>query len=236
MTPPIRLAKRLIQLTGCSRSQAERYIEGGWVSVNGCIVEQPQHPVTDETVTLSPEANLTAAGPISLVLNVAAHLNKAHTLSLLTAQNRWSEDATGIRQLQRHSQYLKPCIALSEGIEGMQILSQDWRIQAKAAEKLSQIEQEFTVDVTGHISAEDLQKLAKGLIYQGQKLPPCKISWLSEQRLRFALKNPLPGQIAHLCQRGGLQVERIKRIRLGATSLGKMPQGQWRYLNAPNLF
>ena len=35
MTEPLRLSKRLIELTGCSRREAELYIEGGWVTVNG---------------------------------------------------------------------------------------------------------------------------------------------------------------------------------------------------------
>ena len=33
MTEAIRLSKRLIELVGCSRREAELYIEGGWVSV-----------------------------------------------------------------------------------------------------------------------------------------------------------------------------------------------------------
>ncbi len=230
MEQPIRLSKRLIQLTGCSRTEAERYIEGGWVSVDGTVVELPQHPVLHETVTLSPDANLTAAGPISLVLNVPANLDKASTLALLTAANRWPEDTSGVRLLQRHSQHLKPCVPLQPDIEGMQVLSQDWRIQAKAQDTLATLEQEFIVDVIGSLDTEDLKRLSLGLSFQGKKLPPCKISWLSESRLRFAIKNPLPGQIAYLCERGGLQVVRIKRIRLGATALGKMASGQWRYL------
>jgi 23S rRNA pseudouridine2604 synthase len=32
----------------CSRSQAEQYIEGGWVRVNGRVVESPQELLTNE--------------------------------------------------------------------------------------------------------------------------------------------------------------------------------------------
>ena len=38
---PVRLAKRVAELKGCSRSEAERYIEGGWVTVNGQVIEVP---------------------------------------------------------------------------------------------------------------------------------------------------------------------------------------------------
>ena len=33
-----RLSKRVMQLKGCSRREAEQYIEGGWVLVDGQVV------------------------------------------------------------------------------------------------------------------------------------------------------------------------------------------------------
>jgi len=41
--------------------------------------------------------------------------------------------------------------------------------------------------------------------YNGKALPPVKVSWQSETRLRFALKGVQSGQIAHMCQSVGLQ-------------------------------
>ena len=38
MTEPLRLAKRVAELLACSRSEAEQYIAGGWVSVDGVVV------------------------------------------------------------------------------------------------------------------------------------------------------------------------------------------------------
>lgn len=236
MTETQRLSKRLIQLTGCSRREAELYIEGGWVSVDGSIVEEPQFQVGEQTVSLHPQANLTAAGPISLVINAPANMGKDATLALLTDENRWPQDNSGLRLLKRHLLHIKPCLALPAGIEGMQVLSQDWRIQGKAQDDGYKIEQEFVVDVLGSLTPEQLQRLNRGLSFQGKPLAPCKVSWLSETRLRFAIKNPAAGQIQHVCQTQGLEVQRIKRIRLGATSLGKMALGQWRYLTQANIF
>lgn len=45
MSEPVRLSKRLIEQLGCSRREAELYIEGGWVTVDGVVVEQPQFKV-----------------------------------------------------------------------------------------------------------------------------------------------------------------------------------------------
>ena len=56
MSEPIRLAKRVAELAGCSRSEAEQYIEGGWVTVDGETVEAPQRPASDERVEIDPAA------------------------------------------------------------------------------------------------------------------------------------------------------------------------------------
>ena len=58
MSDPHRLAKRVADLAGCSRSDAEQYIRNGWVRVDGRVVEDPAHPVSGEVVTLDPDARL----------------------------------------------------------------------------------------------------------------------------------------------------------------------------------
>jgi 23S rRNA pseudouridine2604 synthase len=48
--------------------------------------------------------------------------------------------------------------------------------------------------------------------------------------LRFAIKGPRPGQIAHLCDEAGLRILAMKRIRIGRVPLAGLLPGQWRYL------
>lgn len=230
MTESMRLTKRLIQQIGCSRREAELYIEGGWVTVDGVVEEAPQFQVAQQTVALLPGANTTAAGPVTLLMNVAADLNKEQTLVQLITENRWAEDKTQGRLLKRHLVHIKPCLPLLPGVQGMQLLSQDWSVQRKLAEDADRLEQELVVDVQGTLSAENLALLNFGLSFSGKKIPPAKVSWQTETRLRFALKNPLPGQIQSVCKQVGLEIIAIKRIRIGPVPLGKMALGQWRFL------
>ena len=46
MSLPVRLAHRVSELFGCSRAEAEQYIRNGWVTVEGDVIEAPQHKVT----------------------------------------------------------------------------------------------------------------------------------------------------------------------------------------------
>ena len=50
MTDPIRLSKALAALLPCSRREAELYIEGGWVLVDGEVVDEPQFMVAEQKV------------------------------------------------------------------------------------------------------------------------------------------------------------------------------------------
>jgi 23S rRNA pseudouridine2604 synthase len=84
--------------------------------------------------------------------------------------------------------------------------------------------------VSGEIVPWGLARLNQGLSYEGRELPPCKVSWQNEVRLRFAIKAVQGGQLRNMCAQVGLEVVSIRRIRIGRVALGKLPAGQWRYL------
>ncbi len=69
MTESIRLAKRLAEIVPCSRREAELYIAGGWVTVDGLVVEEPQFRVSQQKVELHPAAILVPAEPVTIVFH-----------------------------------------------------------------------------------------------------------------------------------------------------------------------
>ncbi len=234
MSDSIRLAKRVAALAHCSRAEAERYIEGGWVSVDGVVVEKPQHLVSTETVTLDPEARLEAEEPATVLLHKPVGfdtISGSHpAAALVTPATRWTDDASGVRLLKRHFVRLTPLVPLDRDGSGLMVLTQDGRVWRRLTEDHDEIEQEFVVEVRGEIAPYGLHRLNHGLSYQGRALPPCKVSWQNEVRLRFAIKAVQGGQLRDMCAQVGLEVVAIRRIRIGRISLGKMPVGAWRYL------
>lgn len=234
MSDPVRLSKRVAELVGCSRADAEHYIENGWVRVDGQVVEAPQHPVTDERVELDPDAVLEAPEPATVLLHkpvgfdaIAGHQPAA---ALVTPDTRWADDPSEVRPLRRHLVRLTPLVPLETQASGLMVLTQDGRVWRRLTEDAAQIEQEYVVEVSGEIAPYGLRRLNHGLRYQGRELAPCKVSWQNEFRLRFALKDVQPGQIPDMCAQVGLQVVAMRRLRIGKVSLAKMPPGQWRYL------
>lgn len=234
MSEPVRLAKRVAELARCSRIAAEQYIKCGWVRVDGRVVEIPHLLVTDEAVSIDADALLEAVEPATLLLHKPAGFDTISganpATALVAPETHWTEDPSGVRLLERHFQRLTPLVPLDRDASGLMVLTQDGRIWRRLTEDQDLIEQEFVVEVSGEIAPYGLRKLNHGLHYNGRPLPPCKVSWQNEVRLRFALKGVQGGQLRDMCAQVGLGVVAIRRLRIGKVSLAKMPVGAWRYL------
>ena len=239
MTEHIRLAKRVAEQLACSRSTAEQFIEGGFVSVDGRVVEAPGARVRpNQGVAVAPDARPLALTPVTLAgLGLAGgnpHGSRSQgapeAATLLGAASHLPEDASGIRVLQRHFKQLECFTPLPTEASGLVVYTQDKRIARKLAEDIEMLEQECIVEVRGDMVPGGLQRLCHGLSFNGRPLPPIKVSWQNETKLRFALKGIRPGQVPAMCEAVGLAVVSLKRIRIGRVPLAKVPEGQWRYL------
>jgi len=234
MPDHVRLAKRVADLARCSRVEAEQYIKGGWVSVDGRVVEDPAHPVSGEVVALDPAAQLDTVEPATVLLHKPVGYDtisgRKAAAGLVQPESRWPDDPSGVHLLERHFHRLTPLVPLDAEASGLMVLTQDGRIWRRLTEDGDEIEQEFIVEVSGDIAPYGLRRLNHGLHYNGRPLRPCKASWQNEVRLRFALKGVQGGQLRDMCAQVGLDVVAIRRIRIGKVPLAKMPAGMWRYL------
>lgn len=235
MTETLRLSKLLADQHGCSRRDAENYIQGGWVSVEGEVVEEPGHRVAAGVrLELDPKARADDMAPVTLLLNKPAGFGAGKSsesaAQLLVAENQMAGGHSQLRVLKKHFSGLMLATPLETQASGLVVATQDPRIMRKLVDDASRVEQEYTVEVTGKIASEGLSRLAQGTSWQGKSIPPVKASWQSETRLRFALKTPAPGLIAHLCSEMGLTATAVRRIRIGRLSMAALPSGQWRYL------
>jgi len=237
MAEPIRLAKRVAAQVPCSRREAEEYIEGGWVRVDGQVVEEPQARVADhQRVELDPGAQAANLEPVTLVLHKPIGASDEQALRLLTPAHRASTDDSGVRVVKRHFVHLASLLALPPPASGLAVFSQDGRIVRKLTEDALSIEQELIAQVSGAIAPDGLARLGHGLVFEGRPLPPIKVSWQNETRLRFALKGIPPARVQWMCAQVGLRLVELKRIRIGRLPMAGLPEGQWRYLRPGERF
>lgn len=234
---PQRLSKVVAALVPCSRREAEQYITEGWVRVDGKCVEEPQFRVAEQQrVELDPKARLQAAGPVTLLVHKPAGMSIAQAQALVGAASHWSGDHSGIRRIKSHGIGLSALLPLPPPASGLTVFSQDGRIVRRLQEDAALIEQELIVEVAGTIAPGGLERLCRGLKFEGKPLPPARVSWQSEARLRFAVKDIAPEWVPWMCAQVGLEIKALKRIRIGRVPMAALPPGQWCYLPAGERF
>jgi len=231
--PGERLAKRVAALLACSRREAEQYIEGGWVQVDGVVVEEPQFRVERQTIAIDPDASLLALAPVTLLLNKPAGVPWDQAVALLNAASHWAQDGSATHVLKHHFRKLECAVPLETGATGLMAFTQDWRTQRKLVEDLGAMEHELIAEVAGAVTPEALALIERLLRDEHLALPLAKVSVNSatpeRSRLRFAVKGAHPGLVAHLCEQARLPLTALRRIRLGRVALSDLPLGQWRY-------
>jgi 23S rRNA pseudouridine2604 synthase len=240
-----RLSKRVAFLMRCSRREAEQYVEGGWVRVNGQLVEEPMMRVTDQSVVVDPHASLMAQHEVTLLLHKppgwdsmappgAANKRVKPAQQLLQVPTHWPQDESARRVLKMHFAKLSAGVPLETGASGLVVFTQDWRVLRKLTEDAAFIEHELLVEVQGEVAPEVLQRMNAGARDAQETLPAIKVSVNSTTdgltRLRFAFKGAHTGLVAYVCERAALHIISMKRLRVGRVALSGLPEGQWRYL------
>ncbi|MEX5747172.1 rRNA pseudouridine synthase [Massilia sp. X63] len=232
----IRLAKRVAAQLGCSRAEAERYIAGGGVSVDGAVVEDPASRVLpSQDVRVLPGASAEEAPPVTILLHKPAGFNsgvgaRGEPALACLAPEMLAQGHGQPRFLKRHLQKLTLTSPLETDASGLVVYTQDFRVARKLVDDAARVEQEYIVDVSGSIKEGGLALLNHGLTFSGKPIAPMKVSWQSEHRLRFALKDVRPGLIDHMCREVGLEIVEMRRIRIGRVPMAGLQPGQWRYL------
>ena len=227
----IRLAKRLADQIHCSRQEADLYIAGGWVTVDGVVVEEAGCRIQPEQhIELLPQASLAPVTPVTILMHKPAGVVAQTLWQQIHPETMAAGNRSGLRFLKRHASNLTLTDTLETKASGLVVLTQDWLIARKLIDDAAKIEHEFIVEVEGNIAEGGLALLNHGLKFNGKELPPIKVSWQNETRLRFAMKAAQPFLITHMCEKVGLTVLAQKRIRIARIPMSSLPEGQWRYL------
>ena len=231
-----------------SRREADEWIAKGWVRVDGRVVsELGSRVVPGQHISVDARARREQAARVTVLLNkpvgyVSGQAEDGHepAVVLITPQNQWREDASGIRFVRDHLRSLVPAGRLDLDSVGLLVLTQDGRIARQLVGEDAAIEKEYVVRVSRAAGAplrpDALDLLRHGLALDGVALRPAEVEWIDADRLRFVLREGRKRQIRRMCEAVGLQVQALERVRIGEVRLGELPRGRWRYLRADEAF
>jgi len=228
----------------CSRREADRFIERGLVRVNGQVINTLGTKV-DPDVKIELDAKATGEQKqfVTILLNKPVGIVSGQAendyqpaITLIRTENHWPEDPASIRFNRKHLQGLAPAGRLDIDSQGLLVLTQDGRVAKQLVGENSEIEKEYLVRYQGNIDEKTLALLNYGLELDGRKLKPANVTVLNQDQLRFVLKEGRKRQVRRMCELVGLRVTGLKRVRIGDVKLGKLPEGQWRYLHQSEFF
>jgi 23S rRNA pseudouridine2604 synthase len=228
----------------CSRREADKWIENGWVKVDGKVIDtlgvrvSPQARIEIDRAARdhqNTQVTILLHKPVGYVSGQAED-GYEPAIVLIAPANRWTSDSSPTHFHSGHLRGLAPAGRLDIDSTGLLVLTQDGRIARQLIGEDSSIEKEYLVRVEGRLSDDGMRRLQHGLTLDGVTLKSAQVSWQNDDQLRFVLREGRKRQIRRMCELVGLTVTGLKRVRSGKVPLGGLPVGKWRYLRPDEHF
>lgn len=224
------LARVLSKLGVCSRSQAERAVRDGRVSVDGRIVLDPERPADAERQHICLDNQ-----PVVAVTRVYLMLNKPRGIVVSAADERGRDTVYDL--LDRAGlPWLGPVGRLDKASEGLLLLSNDSVWAARLTEPKHHVDKTYHVQVDCIPEATLLEQLTAGVTEQGEQLLAKRVALLRSGEknawLEIVLDEGRNRHIRRLLEVHGINVLRLIRVAVGSLALGELAKGQWRHLTA----
>ena len=244
MSEKVRLSKLMSERGICSRREADDYIARGLVSVDGVQISELGTKVDPNCkIILASEALKQQKNLVTIILNkpigyVSGQPEPGYepAIRLITPENQWKEQKNPKLKM-GDLKNIAVTGRLDIDSQGLLLFTQDGRLAKKIIGENSDVEKEYIVRVKylgpeAKLPEDKLNLLRHGLSLEGVKLKKATVEWINEDQLRFVLKEGKKRQIRRMCELVNLKVTGLKRVRLGQLKLGKLPEGQWRFIDS----
>jgi len=222
----MRLQKFLANAGICSRRKAEEYISQGRVKVNNNIIVEPG-------IKVDPEKDIVFFDTDQVILNqtkenIYIALNKP--VGFISSCSHSHRKEKIILDLINVEERIYPVGRLDKDSEGLILLTNDGDLHNKLSHPSFDHEKEYDVKTYKIVFDDVVKKLEQGVFIDGEKTRKSKVTRLSKFRIKIVLKQGRNRQIRKMLENVGNRVKSLKRIRVANITLGKLKQGEWRYL------
>ncbi|WP_203333845.1 23S rRNA pseudouridine(2604) synthase RluF [Planococcus beigongshangi] len=217
----MRINKFLSETGITSRRGADKYIEGGRVTINGAPAElgskvQPGDEVrVDGRVIEQPEREY-----------VYIALNKPVGITSTTERHIKGN----IVDFVNHSERIFHVGRLDKDSEGLILLTNDGDIVNEILRAENEHEKEYIVRVDMPITDSFLKKMEEGVEILDTVTLPAKAEKLTKYIFKLTIRQGLNRQIRRMCSALGYEVRSLQRVRIMNIRLDDLPVGEWRDL------
>ncbi|MBX3120341.1 MAG: rRNA pseudouridine synthase [Fimbriimonadaceae bacterium] len=223
-----RLHKRIAHAGLCSRRTAEKWIVDGRVMVNGAVV-------TELGVSVAPGDEIKVDGK-SIAAQRLAYIAMHKPAGYVTTMSDPQHRKTVADLMPEMDVLVKPVGRLDMETEGLLVFTNDGPLAQRLTHPSFGIEKEYIVTVSGMPDDKALERIEKGMRIDGVKTAPARVSQVYPDTKRgqttftLVIHEGRNRQVRKMCDAIGTPVVRLRRVRLGPVSLGKLPKGACRVL------
>ncbi len=225
----VRVQKYVADCGLMSRRKAEEEIAAGRIRVNGERVEQGRKilPGVDRVEYLGKPVEMPDSRHYVYIM-----LNKPR--GYVTTMNDELGRKCVASLVEDVGCRVYPCGRLDLDSEGLLLLTNDGELANKLMHPVHHIPKLYTVKVKGKVTEDQLKKLNRPMVIDGYETQPAEVRILTMREeatsLGITLFEGRNRQIRKMCEQLGLTVTSLRRVAIGAITLGTLKSGCWKRL------
>ena len=170
----MRLNKYIAHAGICSRREADTFIEAGVVKVNGKVITEMGYKVSTTDEVRFNNSRIKSQTPRYLLLN------KPKNYSGRMENSPKKKDVFGLITGACKESVLPTCI-LGKNATGLLLFTNDNLIAKKLSNPKKRVKEIYHLQLDKKLSAPDLKKIQNGLVIDGKKVMPDKISYIENK-------------------------------------------------------
>lgn len=221
----MRINKFLSEAGIVSRRGADKWIEGGRITINGIPAELGSKVEPGDVVHADGKAVKHEDPYVYIVLNKPVGITS-------TTERHINGN---IVDFVNHPLRIFHIGRLDKDSYGLILLTNDGDIVNEILRAENEHEKEYLVKVEQPITQEFVQHMSEGVEILDTKTLPCKVEQLSSHTFKITLTQGLNRQIRRMCAALGYDIISLQRIRIMNISINNLAIGQWRDLTKQEL-
>lgn len=221
----MRLDKFFSQTGTLTRSQVQKQLKLGKVTVNGETIKKADYKVDPDKDEIRYNENKIVYRRFVYIM-----MNKPRGVVSAT-EDRDQKTVLDLLPEDLLKFDLFPCGRLDKDTTGLVVLTNDGISAHNALSPKKHVEKKYSFETADAYSDADVTAIESGItLKDGYSTKPCKIERISETEGYIYLTEGKYHEIKRLFGARSNKITKLERIGFGKLEIGDLPEGDWRYL------